>query len=240
MKAILGKKIGMTQIFNEEGEVVPVTIVEAGPCVITKKKTLEKDGYQALQIGFGALKEKKATKLKKNQFKSLKNCPKVLKEIRLDGFDISSVTVGQEILADIFDINESVNVSGITKGKGFAGGIKRWNFARGLMTHGSKSHRLMGSVGASDRGGKIFKGKKMAGRLGNEKMTVKNNTVVGIDGNVVLLKGNVPGSSNGIIFIYNGKDFDLSKFSQTGKKSVQAEEKVEAKAENKEKAQDKE
>ncbi|MBU0579662.1 MAG: 50S ribosomal protein L3 [Candidatus Margulisbacteria bacterium] len=210
MKGLLGKKIGMTQVFDAHGKVVPVTVLEVGPCVVTQKKTLEKDKYEALQIGFGELQERKANKALKNHFAKAKKMLKEIKEIKVDQKSYAAIEVGQELNANLFKKDEMVKVSGYSIGKGFAGGIKRWNFARQPMTHGCKARRLPGSMGASDRGGKIFKGKRMGGRLGNTKTTIHNIKIVDIDGNIMLLKGAVPGPKNGIVFIYNNGKFDFS------------------------------
>ena len=157
-KAILGKKIGMTQIFDQNGKVVPVTVVEAGPCVVVQKKTVEKDGYAAIQVGFGDIREKLVNKPKKGHYaKAGVSLKRKLKEFRLD--DCSAYEVGQEILATIFEAGDKVDVSGVSKGKGFQGVIKRWNQQRGPMTHGSKFHRAVGSMGASSDPSRTFKNK---------------------------------------------------------------------------------
>jgi large subunit ribosomal protein L3 len=201
-KAILGRKLGMTQIFDENGKVVPVTVIEAGPCVVTQIKTTEKDGYDAIQVGFDDIREKLVNKPRQGQFKkagvSLK---RILREFRLE--DISAYEVGQEILADVFDAGERVDVSGVSKGKGFQGVIKRWNAARGPMSHGSKFHRAPGSMGASSDPSKTFKNKHMPGHMGNVNTTVLNLKVAKVmpEKNLILIKGGVPGPNKGYVVI---------------------------------------
>ena len=201
-KAIIGKKIGMTQIFDENGNVIPVTVIEAGPCVVAQKKTVEKDGYNALQLGFAEVKEKHLTKAEKGHFEKA-NVPmkKHLKEFRLD--DISGINVGDVISADTFAAGDKVDVTGITKGHGYTGAIKRWNLHMLGKTHGiGPIHRQSGSMGVIDPA-RIFKNKKMAGQYGNEQVTVLNLTVVKIDAekNLIAVKGAVPGAKDGIVFI---------------------------------------
>lgn len=203
-KAILGKKLGMTQIFGENGEVIPVTVVKAGPCVVTMKKTEEKDGYNAIQVGFEDIREKLVNKPLQGQFKKAGvGFKRYLREFRLE--DISGYEVGSEIKADIFSEGEQVDVSGISKGKGFAGGIKRWNFHRGPMAHGSKYHRAVGSMGGSSDPSRTFKNKKMPGHMGNKKVTVLNLKVVKVlpEENVILIKGGIPGPNKGLVMIRN-------------------------------------
>jgi large subunit ribosomal protein L3 len=201
-KAILGRKLGMTQIFDENGKVVPVTVIEAGPCVVTQIKTEEKDGYDAIQVGFDDIREKLVNKPRQGQFKkagvSLK---RILREFRLE--DISAYELGQEILADVFDAGERVDVSGVSKGKGFQGVIKRWNAARGPMSHGSKFHRAPGSMGASSDPSKTFKNKHMPGHMGNVNTTVLNLKVAKVmpEKNLILIKGGVPGPNKGYVVI---------------------------------------
>lgn len=201
-KGILGKKHGMTQIFNEKGEFIPVTVIEAGPCVVVQKKTLENDGYNALQLGFGDIKEKRVIKPLKGHFKKA-NVPfkKYLREFRLD--DISGYEVGSEIKVDIFKPGERVDVTGISKGKGFAGIVKRYNANRGPMSHGSKYHRRVGSMGATTDPGRTFKGKIMPGHMGHERVTVQNLEVVKADPslNLLLVKGSVPGPKGSLLII---------------------------------------
>ena len=201
-KGIIGKKLGMTQIFDENGNVIPVTVVEAGPCVVTQKKTVENDGYEAVQLGFMDQPERKLTKPMKGHFAKA-NAPfkKHLKEFRLD--DCASVNVGDEIKADIFEAGEKVDVTGITKGHGYTGAIKRWNLHRLRMTHGTGPvHRQSGSMGVIDPA-RIFKNKKMAGQYGHEQVTTLNLSVVKIDAekNLIAIKGAIPGAKGGIVFI---------------------------------------
>ncbi|WP_300380490.1 50S ribosomal protein L3 [Clostridium sp.] len=203
-KAILGKKIGMTQIFDENGKVVPVTVVEAGPCVVVQKKTIEKDGYDAIQVGFGEIREKLVNKPKKGHYaKAGVSLKRRLKEFRLE--DCSTYEVGQEIKADVFIVGEKVDVSGISKGKGFQGVIRRWNATRGPMTHGSKFHRAVGSMGASSDPSRTFKNKHMPGHMGVVNTTVINLEVVKViaDKNLILIKGGIPGPNKGTVVIRN-------------------------------------
>ena len=203
-KAILGRKLGMTQIFTEEGRVVPVTVVESGNNFVLRSKTVESDGYNAVQIGFGALKEKNVTKPLKGQFeKAGVKAVRFIREMRLAA--PSEYNVGDTIGVDIFAEGDLVDVVGTSKGKGFAGGIKRHNFARGPMGHGSKSHREPGSTGAmiSGPGGRVLKGKKLPGRMGGERVTVQRLTVVRVDAdrNLILIKGAIPGPKKGFVVI---------------------------------------
>ena len=202
-KAIIGKKIGMTQIFDAEGKVVPVTVIQAGPCNVIQKKTAETDGYEAVQLGFGEVKEKHVNKAIKGHFaKSGVSVKKVLKEFRLDEITLN---VGDEVKADIFAEGECVDVTGISKGKGYAGTVKRWGTHRGPMTHGSGYHRGPGSMGACSSPSRVFKGKRLAGHLGCEKVTVQNLDVVRVDmdRNLILVKGAIPGPKGGIVTIKN-------------------------------------
>ena len=203
-KAIIGKKIGMTQIFNEEGKIVPVTVVEAGPCVVVQKKTIEKDGYEAIQVGFGDIREKLVNSPKKGHFaKAGVSLRRTLKEFRLE--DVSGYEVGQEILADIFAAGDKIDVSGVSKGKGFQGVIKRWNAQRGPMSHGSKFKRAVGSMGASSDPSRTFKNKKMPGHMGAVNTTVLNLEVVKViaEKNLILIKGGIPGPNKGTVVIRN-------------------------------------
>ena len=201
-KGIIGKKIGMTQIFDEIGNVIPVTVIQAGPCVVTQKKTVETDGYDAVQLGFGAVKEKHLTKAEAGHFnKANTEFKKHLKEFRLD--DISAINVGDVITADTFAAGEKVDVTGMTKGRGYSGVIKRWNHHHLRMTHGTGPiHRQPGSMGVIDPA-RIFKNKKMAGQYGNEQVTILNLKVVKIDAekNLIAVKGAIPGAKDGIVFI---------------------------------------
>lgn len=202
-KAILGKKIGMTQIFDENGKVVPVTVVEAGPCVVSQKKTVETDGYDAVQIGFGDLRPKLVNKPMKGHFDKSDIAPKrVLRECRFD--DISTYNVGDIIKADVFANGDKIDIVGTSKGKGYAGVIKRWNFRRLKETHGSGPVvRKGGSIGACSDPSRVFKGKKMSGHLGAERVTVQNLTIVKVDAenNLIAIKGAVPGPNGGIVLI---------------------------------------
>ncbi len=201
-KGLIGKKIGMTQLFDENGKVIPVTVVEAGPCTVVQKKTIENDGYEAVQVGFGDVKVTRVNKPMAGHFKKADVAPKkVLKEFRLA--DTSSVNVGDVLKADIFAVGDRVDVVGTSKGKGTAGVIKRWNFARLKETHGTGPvHRHGGSLGVIDPA-RIFKGKKMAGHLGAEKVTVQNLDIVKVDveNNLIAIKGAIPGPKNGIVVI---------------------------------------
>ncbi|WP_097027204.1 50S ribosomal protein L3 [Clostridium peptidivorans] len=203
-KAIIGKKLGMTQIFDENNKVVPVTVIEAGPCVVTQKKTVEKDGYEAIQVGYGVIKEKLVNKPLKGHFsKAGVESKRLLKEFKLE--DSNDYQVGQELKADLFVAGDKVDVSGVSKGKGFQGTIKRWNGHRGPMTHGSKFHRSVGSMGASSDPSRTFKNKKMPGHMGNRNTTVLNLEVVKImpEKNIILIKGGVPGPNKGFVVIRN-------------------------------------
>ncbi len=201
-KGIIGKKIGMTQIFDEIGNVVPVTVIQAGPCVVAQKKTVETDGYNAVQLGFADVKEKHMTKAEKGHFaKAGVENKKHLKEFRLE--DISAINVGDVITADTFAAGEKVDVTGMTKGRGYTGVIKRWNHHHLRMTHGTGPiHRQPGSMGVIDPA-RIFKNKKMVGQYGNEQVTVLNLKVVKIDSekNLIAVKGAIPGAKDGIVFI---------------------------------------
>lgn len=205
-KGILGKKLGMTQIFTEEGKVVPVTVVESGKTVVIQNKTVENDGYNAVQLGFGVMKEKHVTKPMKGHFaKAGADAVKFIREMRLS--DASEYNAGDIIGVDIFSAGELVDVTGTAKGKGFAGAIKRHNFRRGPMGHGSKSHREPGSTGAmmSGGGGKVLKGKKLPGRMGAQKVTLQRLSVVRVDTdrNLILIKGAIPGPKGSFVVIKN-------------------------------------
>ncbi|MDD6763227.1 MAG: 50S ribosomal protein L3 [Clostridiales bacterium] len=200
-KAILGTKIGMTQIFGEGGKVIPVTAILAGPCVVVQKKTTETDGYDAVQVRFGDIKEKKVNKPLKGHFaKANVANKKYLREFRLD--DISGLNVGDEIKADAFEAGDKIDVSGISKGKGFAGPMKH-GLHRGPMTHGSKSKRVSGSMGMCSYPGRVFKGKVLPGHMGVDKVTIQNLEVVKVDAeqNLILIKGAVPGIKGSLITI---------------------------------------
>ena len=204
-KALIGKKIGMTQIFDEKGNVIPVTVVEAGPCNVVMKKTVENDGYEAVQLGFGDVKVQRVNKPMMGHFKKNDVAPKkTLKEFRFD--DISSVNVGDTLKADIFAVGEKVDVIGTSKGKGYQGVIKRWNQHRLKMTHGvGPVHREVGSMGANSSPSRVFKNKHMPGQYGNERVTIQNLEIVKVDTarNVLLIKGAIPGPKGGIITVSN-------------------------------------
>ena len=203
-KAIIGKKIGMTQIFNENGKLIPVTVVEAGPCVVVQKKTKEKDGYEAIQVGFEEIREKLVSKpLKGHYAKAGATLRRTLKEFRLE--NTAEYEIGQEIKADVFEVGDKVDVSGVSKGKGFQGVIKRWNQSRGPMTHGSKFKRAPGSMGASSDPSKTFKSKRMPGQMGSVNKTVINLEVIKIiaEKNLILIKGGIPGPNRGRVVIRN-------------------------------------
>lgn len=199
-KAILGTKLGMTQIFDADGKVIPVTVVAAGPCVVVQKKTMENDGYEAAQVGFGDIREKSMNKPQKGQFaKADVAAKKYLREFRLD--DCQALNVGDEIKADTFEAGEKIDVTGISKGKGFAGPMKRWGLHRGPMAHGSGYHRGSGSMGACSNPGRVMKGKKLPGHMGVVRVTVQNLEVVKVDAeqNLILIKGAVPGNKGGLV-----------------------------------------
>ncbi len=203
---LIGKKLGMTQIFKPNGEAVPVTVIEAGPCVVVSKRTKEKEGYTALQLGFGYIKPHKVNKPMKGIFKKAGVEPKrYLREFRVDNVD--KFEIGQEIKVDIFEEGERVDITGISKGKGFAGGMKRHGFSGGPASHGSAFHRYGSSLGAHTEPGHVFKGKRMAGHMGNVRVTVRNLEVVKIypEKNLLLVKGGVPGSRNSIVLIKKSK-----------------------------------
>ncbi|MCL4424443.1 MAG: 50S ribosomal protein L3 [Firmicutes bacterium] len=202
-KGILGKKLGMTELFDEQGRAIPLTVIEAGPCVVVQKKTVQTDGYNALQVGFGEVKERNLNKPAKGHFSRVNVKPRrYLRELRLD--QVEDYRVGQEIKADIFAAGDRVDVIGITKGKGFAGGVKRWGFGRGPMAHGSKYHRGPGSLQSRDAA-RVFKGRRMPGHLGQERVTVQNLKVFGVDPerNLLLVKGAVPGARGSLVVIKN-------------------------------------
>ena len=200
-KALVGKKLGMTQIFDKNGKVVPVTVIEAGPCTVVQVKTVDADGYSAVQLGFGDVKAKKVTKPNAGHFKKANVEPKKhLREFRLEEV---SYNVGDELKADIFTAGEFVDVTGITKGKGFQGVIKRHGQSRGPMGHGSMYHRRPGSMGPTSTPGRVFKGKNLPGHMGMEQVTIQNLEIVSVDldKNVILVKGSVPGNKGAILKI---------------------------------------
>ena len=201
-KAIIGKKVGMTQVFDEQGVVIPVTVIEAGPCTVVQVKTVEKDGYDAVQLGFGTVKEHKVNKPVKGHFAKGNVTPtKHLREFRVE--DTSSVKVGEEVKADVFASGDLVDIQGTTKGKGFQGVIKRHGQSRGPMGHGSMYHRRPGSMGPTSTPGRVFKGKKLPGHMGVETVTIQNLEVVKVDldKNAILVKGSIPGNKGSIVKI---------------------------------------
>jgi large subunit ribosomal protein L3 len=201
-KAILGKKLGMTQVFTQDGMQIPVTVIEAGPCVITQIKTPEKDGYSALQVGFGDIRDGLVNKPLKGHFDKAKiPYKRYIRELKI--VNVEEYQVGNEIKADIFAEGDQVDISGFSKGKGFAGSIKRWNFNRGPRTHGSHHHRSPGSLGAASSPGRVFKGTKLPGRLGMARVTIQNLEVVKVDPerNLMLVKGSIPGAKGSLVFI---------------------------------------
>lgn len=203
-KAILTTKVGMTQIFNENGSLIPVTVLQAGPCVVTQVKTIENDGYEAVQVGYGDIREVLVNKPRKGHFAKAKVAnKKYLKEFKFE--NAADYTVGQEIKADIFAEGDRVDATAKSKGKGFQGAIKRYGQSRGPMAHGSKFHRHAGSNGAATTPGRVFKGKHMPGHMGHVKVTVQNLEVVRIDAekNIILVKGAVPGPKKSLVMLKN-------------------------------------
>ena len=201
-KALIGKKVGMTQIFDEEGKVIPVPAIEVGPCTVTQIKTVEQDGYSAVQLGFGEIKEKKLTRPAKGHFTKSNITPKkYLREFKLD--QASELKVGDELKADVFEIGDKVDIQGTSKGKGFQGVIKRHGQSRGPMGHGSMYHRRPGSMGPTSTPGRVFPGKKLPGHMGCLTVTIQNLEVVKVDldKNVILVKGSVPGAKGSILKI---------------------------------------
>ena len=200
MKTIIGKKVGMTQIFDEKGKVIPVTVIEAGPCLVAQVKSVETDGYNAIQLGFGDVKESKLNKPEKGHFAKAKLAlKKHLREFRLDSVD--GVNVGDEIKVDTFQSGDKIDVQGTSKGKGFQGVIKRHGQSRGPMGHGSMYHRRPGSMGPTSTPGRVFKGKKLPGHMGRVTVTIQNLDVVKVDldKNAILVKGSVPGAKGAIL-----------------------------------------
>ncbi len=203
---ILGTKLGMTQVFDEEGRAIPVTVIQAGPCTVTQIKTKETDGYTALQVGYGEVKPKALNKPKLGHLEKSGATPlRHLHEYRLDA--VTDYQLGQQIKADIFSAGQIVNATGTSIGKGFAGYQKRHNFARGPMSHGSKNHRLPGSIGAGTTPGRVYPGKRMAGRLGGKRITIRKLTVIRVDPerNLLLIKGAVPGKPGALLNIMPSK-----------------------------------
>ena len=201
-KGLIGKKVGMTQIFDESGKVIPVTVIEAGPCVVAQVKTNETDGYNAIQLGFGDVKEHKVIKPVKGHYTKSNLTPKKhLREFRVDS--VEEVKVGDELKADIFTVGDKIDIQGTSKGKGFQGVIKRHGQSRGPMGHGSMYHRRPGSMGPTSTPGRVFKGKKLPGHMGVQTVTIQNLEVVKVDldKNVILVKGSVPGAKGAILKI---------------------------------------
>lgn len=200
-KAIIAKKVGMTQVFGPEGVIIPVTVLEAGPCKVTQVKTVENDGYNAVQLAFGTVKEKNVTNPLKGHFAKANVTPlRRLKEFKLED---STLALGDEVKADVFEEGEKVDIHGVSKGKGFQGVIKRYGQHRGPMAHGSKYHRAVGSLGASSTPSRVFKGKKLPGHMGNVNCTIQNIKIVKVDveNNMILIKGAVPGSNGSIVYL---------------------------------------
>ena len=202
MNGILGRKLGMTQIFTEDGIMVPVTVVEAGPMVITQLKTVENDGYQAVQVGYGEGKEKSLNKPQKGHFaKAGVGLKKFVREFRSE--DVANYTLAQELNVSMFEVGQKVDVTGTSKGKGFQGPIKRHNQSRGPMSHGSRYHRGPGSMGAASDPSRVFKGKKLAGHMGAVRRTIQNLEVIRVDAekNLILIKGAIPGPKKGLVVV---------------------------------------
>lgn len=200
-KGILGKKIGMTQIFTTEGRVVPVTVIEAGPCPVVQKKTVATDGYNAIQLGFSVLRDSLSNKPRKGHFQKASLKPmRYVREFRIS--DVESFEIGQEVKVDLFTVGDKIDVVGTSKGKGFAGMIKRHHASRGPMAHGSKYHRRTGSLGAKGPA-RVFKGRKLPGRMGGERVTIQNLEVVRVDAdkNLILIKGAVPGANKSLLIL---------------------------------------
>jgi large subunit ribosomal protein L3 len=215
MKGILGKKVGMTQIFDEQGEVVPVTVIEAGPCFVAQIKTVERDGYSAVQMGFEETKPKRLTRpqlqhLQKSNLPALR----ILREFRMDDGDLARFQEGQKITVALFEVGEMVDVTGTSKGRGFAGVVKRHSFRGGPKTHGqSDRHRAPGSIGQCTTPGKVFKGMRMAGRMGGERTTVQGLRIVMVDPerNLLAVEGAVPGAKDGLLIIQQARKTRISK-----------------------------
>ncbi len=201
-KAIIGRKLGMSQIFAQDGTMIPVTVVEAGPCPVVQKKTVERDGYSAVQVAFSDVRENKLTKPELGHLKKAGvSAKRYLREFKFDNAD--SFEIGQEIKCDIFEEGDAVDVVGTTKGRGFTGGIQRWNYACGPMAHGSGYHRGVGSMSSNSDPSRVFKNKKMPGHYGTERVTIQNLRVVRVDKerNLLLIKGGIPGANGGIVVI---------------------------------------
>jgi large subunit ribosomal protein L3 len=208
VSTLIGKKLGMSQLFSADGEATPVTVIQAGPCTITQIKSVDSDGYNALQLSFGEKKPQGTTKPLLGHFKRCGKGPfNVIKEVKVD--DVGDFELGQEISADIFQIGELVHVMGRSKGKGFAGTIKRWNFSRGPISHGGMNKRPPGSIGCSASPSRVIKGRKMPGQMGNRRVTVKGLKIVDVrpEENIILVKGAVPGGRNGVVLIKRSGKF---------------------------------
>lgn len=208
VNALIGKKLGMSQLFSPGGEVTPVTVIQVGPCTVTQIKSVDRDGYNAVQLGFGERKPQRTKKPLLGHFKKSGKGPfAVLREVRVD--DVGEFELGQEVSADIFQVGELVHVIGRSKGKGFAGTIKRWNFSRGPMSHGGMNKRAPGSIGCSATPARVVKGRKMPGQMGNRRETVKGLMVVDVrpEENIILIRGAVPGGRNGVVFIKKSGKF---------------------------------
>lgn len=201
-KAIIGRKVGMTQLFAADGKMLPITVIEAGPCPVVQKKTVEHDGYEALQVGFAPIREKLVTKPMLGHFKKASvGAHRYVKEIKLD--NAAEYEAGQVITVDMFETGDKVDVTGKSKGKGFQGVIKRWNQSRGRMTHGSRYHRRVGSMSACSYPGEVFKHKNLPGHMGSERITVQNLEVVRVDAerNLLLVKGAIPGAKGSLVVV---------------------------------------
>lgn len=208
VNALIGKKLGMSQLFSPDGEVTPVTVIQVGPCTVTQIKSVASDGYNAVQLGFGEKKPQRTKKPLLGHFKKSGKGPfAVVREVRVD--DVGEFELGQEVNADIFQVGELVHVVGKSKGKGFAGTIKRWNFSRGPMSHGGMNKRAPGSIGCSATPARVIKGRKMPGQMGNRRATVKGLRVVDVrpEENIILIRGAVPGGRNGVVFIKKSGKF---------------------------------
>ena len=206
LSGLIGKKVGMTQIFGEKGEVIPVTLIEAGPCVVLQKKASKQEGYDAVQLGYEDIKEKKLTKSLKAKFSKIKVEPKrYIREFRVNNPD--DYEVGQELKVDIFEEGSFIDICGTSKGKGFAGVIKRWGFKGGPKSHGSRFHRAPGSIGASASPSRVFKGQKLPGHMGNKRVTIQSLEIVRLDKdkNLLVVKGAIPGASRGIVIVEKAK-----------------------------------
>lgn len=206
LNGILGRKIGMTQVFSEKGETIPVTVIEAGPCVVTQVRTTERDGYEAVQLGFGDIKPKRVKKPIQGHLKAAGRLVRFMRELATS--DIASHTVGDVVNADIFKVGEKVDIAGTSKGRGFAGVVKRHGFRGGPSTHGqSDRHRAPGSIGSGTTPGRVWKGMRMAGRMGNDRVTVQNLEIVEVDveRHLLLVKGSVPGAKNGLVMVQRAK-----------------------------------